>query len=266
MIIDFHTHAFSEKIAERAMSKLTATSGIKPYTDGTVNDLLKKMKNSGVDKSVVLPIATKPTQQRIVNSWAKEIMSDKIYPFGSVHPDAEDALDELDRIKESGLYGVKLHPDYQNFFADDEKVFPIYQKCSELGLMIVFHGGYDPLSPNEIHGTPKAFAEIHKNFPNLTMILAHLGGMYCWKQVECIIAGTDGNIYLDVSCIAGEIGMGILKRIIEKHGADRILFASDCPWDNPANEIKMIEELDICSEDKEKIFYKNAVKLLGIKF
>ena len=99
MIIDFHTHAFSEKIVEKAMSKLTATSGMKPYTDGTVNGLLEIMNNSGVDKSVVLPIATKPSQQRIVNSWAKEIMSDKIYAFGSVHPDAEDALEELDIIK-----------------------------------------------------------------------------------------------------------------------------------------------------------------------
>lgn len=265
MIIDFHTHAFSEKIVEKAMSKLTATSGMTPCTDGTISGLLEIMKSSGVDKSVILPIATKPSQQKIVNGWAREVMSDKIYPFGSVHPDAEDALEELDRIKESGLYGVKLHPDYQNFYADDKKVFPIYQKCSDIGLMIVFHGGYDPLSP-VIHGTPEAFAEIHEKFPDLTMVLAHLGGMYRWEQVERLIAGKPGNLYLDVSCIAGEIGTDLLKRIIEKHGADRILFASDCPWDDPAKEIKMIEELDICLEDKEKIFYKNAVKLLGIKF
>ena len=265
MIIDFHTHAFSEKIVEKAMGNLTATSGIMPYTDGTVNGLLEIMNNSGVDKSVVLPIATKPSQQKIVNSWAKEIMSDKIYAFGSVHPDAEDALEELDSIKESGLYGVKLHPDYQNFFADDEKAFPIYQKCSDLGLTIVFHAGFDPLSPYEIHGTAKAFACIHEEFPNLTMVLAHLGGMYRWEQTERIIAGTDGNVYLDVSCIAGEIGQDILKRIIEKHGTDRILFASDCPWDDPANEIKMINALDISQDDKEKIFYKNAAGLLGIK-
>lgn len=265
MIIDFHTHAFSEKIVEKAMGNLTATSGIMPYTDGTVNGLLEIMNNSGVDKSVVLPIATKPSQQRIVNSWAKEIMSDKIYAFGSVHPDAEDALEELDRIKESGLYGVKLHPDYQQFYVDDKKAFPIYRKCSDIGLTIVFHAGFDPLSPYEIHGTAKAFACIHEEFPNLTMVLAHLGGMYRWEQTERMIAGTEGNVYLDVSCIAGEIGTDILKRIVEKHGADRILFASDCPWDNPANEIKMINALNISQDDKEKIFYKNAAGLLGIK-
>ena len=264
MIIDFHTHAFSDKIVEKAMSSLVDTSGIKPYTDGSVKGLLKHMDKCGVDKSVILPIATKPAQQKIINSWANEIMSDRIYPFGSVHPDAEDICEELERIKELGLYGVKLHPDYQNFMAGDEKAYPIYEKCSQLGLPIVFHAGYDPLSPDKVHGKPKAFAQVHKDFPKLTMILAHLGGMYRWEQVERYIAGVEGEVYLDVSFTAGEIGKKILSRIIEKHGADRILMASDCPWDSPANEIKMINELDISDEDKQKILYKNAAKLLKI--
>lgn len=265
MIIDFHTHAFSDKIVEKAMGSLTQTSGIKPYTNGTIKGLLAHMDECGVDKSVVLPIATKPAQQKIINSWAKEIMSDRIYPFGSVHPDAEDACDELEQIKKSGLYGIKLHPDYQNFFADDEKAYPIYEKCQMLGLPVLFHAGYDPLSPDKVHGKPKAFAQVHNDFPNLTMILAHLGGMYRWEQVERYIAGTDGEVYLDISFTAGEIGRKILERIINKHGADRILMASDCPWDSPANEISMIKKLDISEDDKKKILYKNAARLLKIQ-
>ncbi|MBQ3567239.1 MAG: amidohydrolase [Oscillospiraceae bacterium] len=264
MIIDFHTHAFADKIVERAMNSLTETSGIKPYTDGSVNGLIKHMDECGVDISVILPIATKPSQQTIINSWAEEIKSDRICPFGSVHPDAEDAVTELENIKAMGLYGVKLHPDYQNFMADDEKAYPIYEKCSQLGLPIVFHAGYDPLSPDKVHGKPKAFAQIHSDFPKLTMILAHLGGMYRWEQVEKYIAGTDGNVYLDVSYTAGEIGQKILNRIVSLHGTDRILMASDCPWDSPVNEIKMINSLDITDEDKQKILYKNAMKILNI--
>lgn len=264
MIIDFHTHAFSDKIVEKAMGNLTETSGFKPYTDGSVKGLIKHMDKCGVDKSVVLPIATKPSQQKIINSWANEIMSDRIYPFGSVHPDAEDICEELENIKNLGLYGVKLHPDYQKFCVDDEKAYPIYEKCTQLGLPIVFHAGYDPLSPDKVHGKPKAFAKIHKDFPKLTMILAHLGGMYRWEQVERYIAGTDGEVYLDVSFIAGEIGKKLLERIVNKHGADRILMASDCPWDSPANEIKMINKLNLSESDKEKILYKNAAKLLKI--
>ena len=264
MIIDFHTHAFSDKIVQKAMTNLTDTSGVKPYTDGSVKGLLEHMKKCGVDKSVILPIATKSAQQKIINSWANEIKSERIYPFGSVHPDAEDACEELESIKNLGLYGVKLHPDYQNFMVSDERVYPIYEKCEQLGLPIVFHAGYDPLSPDKVHGEPKAFAQIHRDFPKLKMILAHLGGMYRWEQVERYIAGTDGEVYLDVGFVAGEIGGKMLARIIVKHGADRILMASDCPWDSPANEIKMINGLDIPEDDKQKILYKNAAKILGI--
>lgn len=264
MIIDFHTHAFSDKIVEKAMANLSKTSNLKPYTDGSVNSLIKHMDKCGVDKSVLLPIATKPSQQKIINSWAKEIMSDRIYPFGSVHPDADNINEELEKIKSYGLYGVKLHPDYQNFFADDEKAYPIYEKCEQLGLPITFHAGYDPLSPDTVHGKPKAFAKIHRDFPKLTMILAHLGGMYRWEQVEKYIAGTEGEVYLDVSFTAGEIGQNILERIINKHGTDRILMASDCPWDSPENEIIMINNMNLTETQKEQILYKNAARLLNI--
>ena len=265
MIIDFHTHAFSEKIVERAMNGLAGTSGLKPFTDGTVSGLLRQMDKSKVDISVILPIATKPSQHDVINQWASSIRSDRIYPFGSVHPFGDDALETVERIKSLGLYGIKLHPDYQGFFAGDKKAYPLYDLCQQLDMPITFHAGFDPLSPETIHGTPEMFEQIHKDFPKLTIILAHLGGMYCWDIVERHIAGIDGNVYLDTAVIAGEIGEKLLKRIIQKHGADRILMASDCPWDDPAEEIRMIESLDISNNDKEKIFFKNAEKLLGIR-
>ena len=74
---DFHTHAFSEKIAEKAMASLAETSGITPETNGTVSDLLKKCDEYGIEKVMILPIATKPAQQSIINSWAKEIMNER---------------------------------------------------------------------------------------------------------------------------------------------------------------------------------------------
>ena len=43
-----------------------------------------------------------------------------------------------------------------------------------------------------------------------------------------------------------------------------MLFGSDCPWDEPANEIAMIERMPLTNEEKELIFYKNSEKLLGI--
>lgn len=265
MFIDFHTHAFADSIAQKAMSNLSATSGLKPYTNGTVRSLKEKMKSRGIDSAVILPIATKPSQHEVINRWAAELNGkDGLYAFGSVFPGSPDAVEYLDEIKAKGLHGIKLHPDYQDFFADDEKAFPIYKRCSEIGLPIVFHGGSDPLSPDVIHASPESFLKIHEKFPTLTMIIAHLGGMYRWDRVERLLAGLKGEIYFDIAFTAGEIGINPLLRIIKKHGADRILFGSDCPWDDPVNEIRMVEQLPLTCEEKELIFYKNAKKLLKL--
>jgi len=264
MIIDFHIHAFDEKIAERAIQKLESTVDFKAFTNGTIADTIKHFDEWGVDKGVLLPIATKPSQQDFINSWAKEQENDRIIPFGSVHPDAENVLDELVRIKNLGLKGVKLHPDYQGFVIDDERLFPIYKKCSELDLPVIFHGGFDAISPDFIHAMPENTARAFKSVPEMTMIVAHLGGMDLWDEVEKHLVGLAGEIYFDTAFIAEWCDDKQAERIIKNHGADRILFGSDCPWHKSTQEIEMINRLDLSFEEKEKIFHKNAERILKL--
>jgi molecular chaperone Hsp33 len=105
MLIDFHTHAFPEKLSQKAMEGLSyASGGLKPQSKGTVLSLKQEMEKDGVDISVVLSIATNPKQQTNVNNFAKELNDKKsVFAFGSVHPDADKVLDELERIKDMGL-------------------------------------------------------------------------------------------------------------------------------------------------------------------
>ena len=269
MYIDFHTHAFNDAIAERAISKLENTLVSEGHTDdvpaatrGTVGELLEKMDIWGIDKAVVLNIATKPSQQTVINNWAKEIQSDRIFCFGSVHPDADDALDELERIKELGLYGVKLHPDYQGFMVNDEKLMPIYRKCAELGLPVTFHAGFDVVSPDCVHCPPELSAQVLERVPDLTVILAHFGGNDRWDDVEKYLVGK--NVYFDISYTDGNISDEQALSIIRNHGADRILFASDCPWHAASREKSMLERLPLSKEEKELIAHINAEKLLNI--
>ncbi len=269
MYIDFHTHAFNDAIAERAISKLENTlvseghaDDVPAATRGTVGELLEKMDIWGIDKAVVLNIATKPSQQTVINNWAKEIQSDRIFCFGSVHPDADDALDELERIKELGLYGVKLHPDYQDFMVNDEKLMPIYRKCAELGLPVTFHAGFDVVSPDCVHCPPELSAQVLERVPDLTVILAHFGGNDRWDDVEKYLVGK--NVYFDISYTDGNTSDEQALRIIRNHGADRILFASDCPWHAASREKSMLERLPLSKEEKELIAHINAEKLLNI--
>lgn len=267
---DFHVHAFNDKIAEKAMKNLSETSGYSPYTNGTVEDTRKKLENLGIQNALILPVATKPSQQTVINNWAASINNDSMfYAFGSVHPESDDVEKEIERIKTLGLYGVKLHPDYLGMFVDDPKIIRVFKKCAETGLPVIIHGGFDPLSPDIIHALPEASARAFDAVPDMTLIIAHLGGMYHWDDVEKYLAGKKGNLYFDVAVINRAYELNRLEdsqveRIIKKHGTDRILFASDCPWDCPSNEINIINRLNLSDEEKEMIFHKNAERLLNI--
>ncbi len=260
MLIDFHTHCFPTKIASRALENLSFVSGgLTPYTDGTAEGLLLSMQKEGVDRSVVLNIATNAHQMHSVNDFAASINSEKLVAFGSVHPDAPDAAEEVERIKELGLKGVKFHPDYQHFFADETRLFPLYKKISELGLITVFHAGFDFGFEPPYKCMPKNAVKMLEQFSS-PVVLAHWGGLSCGDEVISTLCGM--NVYFDVSFGYGVMPRSTALKIIEKHGADKLLFGTDSPWHTPTMELTMQKTLGLSKEDTDKINYKNALKLL----
>ena len=264
MLIDFHTHCFPDRIASEAIKKLTfASGGLIPYTDGTLAGLKNSMQKHGVDISVVLNIATNANQQAKVNDFAASINNEQnIFAFGSVYPDGENALEELERIKSLGLKGVKLHPDYQRFSVDDPKMKPIYKKISELGLITVFHAGFDYGFPPPYGATPEKLQKA-LYWLDAPVVAAHLGGLNCNQEVLDLLCGKD--IYFDISFSFANLPRYYSEAIIEKHGADKILFGSDSPWHSPDMELRLLEYLHLSDSEYEKIAHLNAEKLLGKK-
>ena len=263
MLIDFHTHCFPDKIADAAINKLSFVSGgLTPYTNGTLSSLKGLMELQDVDISVVLSIATNAHQQSSVNNFARVINEDeKIVAFGSVFPDSPDALEELERIKDMGLKGVKLHPDYQGFFVDDEKMIPIYKKISALGLITVFHAGFDYGFPPPYKATPDRMAKILKYF-DTPVVAAHWGGANCGDDVLKYLAGRD--IYFDTAFGYGQMPKYYAQKIMEIHTPDKFLFGTDVPWHTADMERTLLGTLQLSAEDLEKITHKNAQMLLGI--
>ena len=155
MVIDFHVHAFNPKVAEKAVEKLQAQSGITPFTRGTAEETIQRFDEWGIDKGVLLSVATKPAQQRVINDWCAQQDGGRFISFGGIHPDAEDYEQEIAHIKELGLHGIKLHPDYQGFMIDDERMDKIYDAIERADLPVIFHSGYDCVSPDIIHSTPE---------------------------------------------------------------------------------------------------------------
>lgn len=264
MVIDFHTHCFPDKIAEKAIDMLKCRSGItRPFHNGTVNGLLELAKNCGVDISVVLNIATNPHQQHKVNDFAislKEISG--LIPFGSVHPDSTDALEEIERLHINGIKGIKLHPDYQNFFVNEKRMLPIYEKIASLGMITLFHCGSDIGYPVPVHCTAEALSEVLPVFGGAPVVAAHFGGIWALPETKKYLAGK--NVYLDTAYCYGMITPRYAKEIIDIHGVDKILFASDAPWNAPWQDMEMIGCLGLTSDEEKAVLGENARKLLAI--
>ena len=262
MLIDCHTHCFPDKIATRALGSLSLTGGgIDYYTDGTVTGLRESMKKYSVSKCFVLNIATNEHQMHSVNDFAISIDSEELVAFGSVYPGAADVYDEIDRIADAGLKGIKFHPEYQEFFVDDEKMKGIYKKIAQRGLITTFHAGGDVGYKSPYRCTPDRLLKALQWFYGAPVIAAHWGGYMCYEDVVKTLMGTP--LYIDTSYGYGCIPKPYAQQICEKHGADRILFGTDMPWHTPQMEQKLIESLGLSQSEKDRIYYKNALDLIG---
>lgn len=168
----------------------------------------------------------------------------------------------MERLKAAGIRGIKLHPAYQGFAVDDRKLYPIYQRCAELELPIVFHAGWDIAFPDAHCSDPDQCERIVRDFPSCQFVFAHLGGMERWDEVERRLCGK--NVYLDLAFVSEAISIEQMKRIIGLHDPRRILFATDCPWSTPPRLSAFLDEAGITGELREAINHRNAEALLGL--
>lgn len=259
--IDFHVHAYPNQIAPKVINSLTAIPGMKSYTDGTLEDAKRVMSEWGTEAFVFPNIATTPSQQQNCNDFSIASNGNGIYAFGSVHPLSDNWSSELDRIHKAGLKGIKIHNEYQGFDATDPKAYPIYEKAASLGLILMFHGGFDPAFPQRDYASPAKLSKVADRLRGAKIVIAHLGNALNAKGVMEHLAGKD--VYLDTSMIHNMVSTDKARRIIDAHGADRILYASDCPWGCGLSTQQYIESLGLSEDALKKIYYKNALELLG---
>lgn len=266
--IDVHVHAFPDDLAPRAMESLRLSSQWEPVGDGTVDGLLACMDAAGVDLAVVCPIATRPGQVKGILKWAKRLMKkhdDRLVLLGSVHPDDRDAARWVWRFMQEGLFGVKLHPFYQNFVVDEEKLWPIYDMASTLGLCLTLHCGHDIAYPNDRipdRASPQRVAAISDRLPKLDLICTHLGGWRDWEAAGQHLLGKD--VYLETSSCLSEMSDEAFLDIVRGHGIERVCLGSDWPWHDPSAEINRLQAMDLTDEERDSILWKNASRLFGV--
>jgi uncharacterized protein len=262
MIIDIHTHCFADQVARRAMSRLQQSSGHPVYHDGTVAGLKSSALAAGIDISVVLPIATRPEQTPTINRWASQVTGGPIICFGTIHPDYADYRGEIRFLKEAGIRGVKMHPEYQSFYVDDKRYFALYEEIFNAGMIILFHAGGDISLQPPYHCEPRHLARMLDAFPGGTVIAAHMGGYECWDEVETLLLGRP--VWLDTSFSVPGLGYQRTLSIMRGHGIDKILFGSDSPWQDQAVDLAELRSLGLTETELAAILGGNAAKLLGL--
>lgn len=263
-VIDFHTHAFPDALAPRALDTLTKNCGGEylPCTDLTVAGLLRNMDDWDIDVSVIQPVVTKQSQTRGLNEWAASICSDRIISFGGIYPHTDDYRRDIDFVCSLGLKGLKFHAEYQDFVLDSPEMLKIYDYAFSRGLIVLHHAGYDPAAQPPFKSSPARFAHVAREMQGGVLVAAHLGGQSQWDDVEKYLMGE--NIYLDTSMGFGYYSREQFLRIVKAHGADKILFGSDSPWSRADKELCALRELPLSDGEKSLILGGNAKKLLGL--
>lgn len=266
MIIDFHTHIFPDKIAPQAVASLEKKANITAHGKATLSDLKCTMKNAGVDYSVILPVATSPKQVNSINRMAASINgTDGIFYAGAIHPKCENVEEILDSIKSAGLFGIKIHPDYQGEYFDSPAYIKIMAEAAKRGLITVTHAGVDVGFPDDVCCTPDMVCNVLEKLKGIIdnkLVLAHMGG--CDLPDEVMEKLVSKPVFFDTSYVLDKYTEKC-REIILRHGADKILFATDYPWGNVKSFVETMKSLDLSQEEKDKIFYKNALKLLSAK-
>ena len=246
-IIDFHTHPFLDETDSICIYKATTK---------TIPDNLFYLGITSFCGSVITYKDSGIGNTRISNDVAlalREKYGNKYVPGFMVHPNfPEESIAELKRAEENGVrligelvpYAYKWQYDSEGFYAildyTDKKDFIYSMHTTDIEVM----------------------RKIAKEHSSTQFVFAHPGEATRVNEHIEVMMDCD-NVYLDLSG-TGLFRYGMLKHLVTKVGADRIIFGSDYPICNPGMYIAGVDFEKITDREKELIFSKNAKRLLKI--
>lgn len=267
-VIDAHVHLYPDAIAQKVTPSLASRFGNPPSFDGTVEGCRAKDAASGISASVNLPVATKPDSVQHTNDfWARSNAAERgkspaVFSLACLHPQVADKGAEVERIAAAGFAGVKFHPEYQLFRFNDATMDDAWAAMAEFGLVAYLHAGGERVFRPPFHSTPTEIAELQRRFPRLKVAAAHLGGFGMWDESEATLVGS--QVYLDLSHTFFWMPDEQMLRMIRNHGAERILFGTDAPWQDPGEVLEAFLKLPLSDAERERICYANARELMGL--
>ncbi|MBM7854849.1 putative TIM-barrel fold metal-dependent hydrolase [Desulfohalotomaculum tongense] len=260
MLIDMHVHFFPDNVAPKVTQQLARHYGMPVPYRGTVTEYQTLRRRANVDAAVFFTAATKPEQVPPANLWAIQNSKDGLIGFGTLHPDYENIDDEINRLKKAGIKGIKFHPDFQQFFLDEEKALIMYEKLAR-DFILIFHIGDDQNSSKINYTSPERLAHVLETIPNLKVIAAHMGGYQMWdRALQCLVGK---KLYFDTSSCYEFLPSDKFRYMIKEHGYHKILLGSDYPYNDPGRECSCIAKLGLKDNEYTAVIGENAKRLMA---
>jgi predicted TIM-barrel fold metal-dependent hydrolase len=176
-------------------------------------------------------------------------------------------VDHLVELANAGVRGIKLHPVSQGFLPNDVRLHAIYDTCSDAGLVVLSHSG--PGHHGGASARPSEFGTVLERWPDLRLVLAHLGGA-TWRESEELAAAFP-QVVFDLSEIIEWVGApsapstSELVGLIRSVGVDRVMLGSDFPWYDPTKTVDRVMSLPgLGPAEKAAIVGGTAVRVLGL--
>ena len=261
-IIDAHAHIYPEKIAEKATVAIGDFYDIKmEMSAGTAERLIEEGKEAGITRYVVHSVATTAHQVRSINEFIKKEMQKhpEFIGFMTLHQDLteEEVNHEVEWAIENGFKGIKLHPDFQKFYVDENNAEKFYKAAGDR-LPILFHAGDNRFE----YSKPQRIVNMAKKYPNVNFIAAHFGGYRCWDDAK-LYKGLK-NVYFDTCSSLPFISAKKAKEIIDMLGVERFFFATDFPMWDAKGEMERFSAIELTEKERKMILCENIKKLLKI--
>ena len=198
-----------------------------------------------------------------------------VFPTGWACVDpwkAKAAVLEIERaVKELGLIGVKFQAAAQEFFANDRRFYPLYEKCVELEVPLLLHSGMTGIGANLPGGGGIKFKycrpipyvdDVAADFPDLTIIMAHPA--FPWVEEQLAIVVHKPNVYMDLSGWSPKYFDPLLVQYANTRIQDKVLFGSDYAAITPERWLADFEAAPFRDEVRPKILLENAKRVLNL--
>ncbi|NKQ55795.1 amidohydrolase family protein [Amycolatopsis sp. K13G38] len=261
MIIDAHTHVWPDAIAEKALTA-NRLPGLRAVSDGKAATLAAEMAARGIGHSMALGVAGAAKHVDRTNEFVASLDRATFTPFGTVHVDLS-VEENLASLRRHGISGVKVHPLFQGFGLMHERLWELFEAFGdEIGVIV--HVGAGGSGEVNSLSTPSMVRKIVQAFPRLRLVVCHFGGYHMLAEAEEELRGLDVVLETSWPPALANVDPETVRRIISRHGTERVVFGSDWPMTDPAEEIAAIRALGLGDDAEAAILGANLSRVMRL--